>query len=144
MSVAFYRKYRSKKLSEIVGQDHITKILDLAIKNNKIAHAYLFSGPRGVGKTSIARILAYEIIKEPYNEKNTLGRIVKGVLKSFSPLEFIDKNLTFNELKDFKETISDYKIVDLEKLDEIAEEIYKNYIEFEIIPLEVNDLDELF
>ena len=62
MSVAFYRKYRSKKLSEIVGQDHITKILDLAIKNNKIAHAYLFSGPRGVGKTSIARILAYEII----------------------------------------------------------------------------------
>lgn len=81
---------------------------------------------------------------KPYNEKNTLGRIVKGVLKSFSQLEFIDKNLTFNELKDFKETISDYKIVDLEKLDEIAEEIYKNYIEFEIVPLEVNDLDELF
>lgn len=81
---------------------------------------------------------------KPYNEKNTLGRIVKGVLKSFSQLEFVDKNLTFNELKDFKETISDYKIVDLEKLDEIAEEIYKNYIEFEIVPLEVNDLDELF
>lgn len=81
---------------------------------------------------------------KPYNEKNTLGRIVKGVLKSFSQLEFEDKNLTFNELKDFKETISDYKIVDLEKLDEIAEEIYKNYIEFEIVPLEVNDLDELF
>ena len=81
---------------------------------------------------------------KPYNEKNTLGRIVKGVLKSFSQLEFIDKNLTFNELKYFKETISDYKIVDLEKLDEIAEEIYKNYIEFKIVPLEVNDLDELF
>ena len=81
---------------------------------------------------------------KPYNEKNTLGRIVKGVLKSFSQLEFEDKNLTFNELKDFKETISDYKIVDLERLDEIAEEIYKNYIEFEIVPLEVNDLDELF
>lgn len=81
---------------------------------------------------------------KPYNEKNTLGRIVKGVLKSFSPLEFLDKNLTFNELKDFKETISDYKKVDLEKLDEIAEEIYKGYIEFEIVPLEVNDLDTLF
>ena len=81
---------------------------------------------------------------KPYNEKNTLGRIVKGVLKSFSQLEFEDKNLTFNELKDFKETINDYKVVDLEKLDEIAEEIYKNYIEFEIVPLEVNDLDELF
>lgn len=81
---------------------------------------------------------------KPYNEKNTLGRIVKGVLKSFSQLEFEDKNLTFNELKDFKETINDYKVVDLEKLDEIAGEIYKNYIEFEIVPLEVNDLDELF
>lgn len=81
---------------------------------------------------------------KPYNEKNTLGRIVKGVLKSFSQLEFEDKNLTFNELKDFKETISDYKKVDLEKLDEIAEEIYKGYIEFEIVPLEVNDLDTLF
>lgn len=81
---------------------------------------------------------------KPYNEKNTLGRIVKGVLKSFSQLEFIDKNLTFNELKDFKETINDYKVVDLEKLDEIAEEIYKGYIEFKIKPLETNSLDELF
>ena len=48
------------------------------------------------------------------------------------------------QLKDFKENISEFKKVDLDKLDEMAEEIYKGYIEFEIEPLETNSLDELF
>ena len=52
--------------------------------------------------------------------------------------------MTFNEIKDFKENISEFKKVDLDKLDEMAEEIYKGYIEFEIEPLETNSLDELF
>lgn len=52
----------------MVGQSHITDILSRSLKENKIAHAYLFTGPRGVGKTSIARILAHEINKLPYNE----------------------------------------------------------------------------
>jgi DNA polymerase-3 subunit gamma/tau len=52
----------------VVGQDHITDILSRALKANKIAHAYLFTGPRGVGKTSIARILAHEINQLPYDE----------------------------------------------------------------------------
>ncbi len=68
MSQALYRKYRSKSLADVVGQDHITDILARAIKNDKIAHAYLLTGPRGVGKTSIARILAHEINKLPYTE----------------------------------------------------------------------------
>lgn len=68
MSKAFYRKYRSKSLSEVVGQSHITDILARSLKEGKIAHAYLFTGPRGVGKTSIARILAHEINKLPYIE----------------------------------------------------------------------------
>lgn len=66
MSKALYRKYRSKSLDEIVGQEHITGILRRAIERNKIAHAYLLTGPRGVGKTSIARILAHEINNLPY------------------------------------------------------------------------------
>jgi DNA polymerase-3 subunit gamma/tau len=61
MGQALYRKYRSKSLSEIVGQDHITQTLTQALKKGRISHAYLFTGPRGVGKTSIARILAHEI-----------------------------------------------------------------------------------
>lgn len=68
MSKALYRKYRSKSLDEIVGQEHITAILKRAIEQNKVAHAYLLTGPRGVGKTSIARILAHAINDLPYNE----------------------------------------------------------------------------
>lgn len=68
MSKAFYRKYRSKSLAEVVGQSHITDILTRAIKEGKIAHAYLFTGPRGVGKTSVARILAHEINQLPYTD----------------------------------------------------------------------------
>ncbi len=66
MGEALYRKYRSKSLSEIVGQEHITDTLKNAIKTKRISHAYLFTGPRGVGKTSIARILAYQLNDIPY------------------------------------------------------------------------------
>ncbi|MBR2525260.1 DNA polymerase III subunit gamma/tau [bacterium] len=56
--IPLYRKYRPQTLEEIVGQEHVKKALTNAIKLNKIAHAYLFTGPRGTGKTSTARILA--------------------------------------------------------------------------------------
>lgn len=68
MSQALYRKYRSKSLSEIVGQDHVTNILTRSLAQGKVAHAYLLTGPRGVGKTSIARILAHEINNLVYDE----------------------------------------------------------------------------
>lgn len=68
MGQALYRKYRSKTLSEIIGQEHITQTLQQAIKSGRISHAYLFTGPRGVGKTSIARILAYDINGAQYND----------------------------------------------------------------------------
>ena len=69
MSQALYRKYRSKNLDEVVGQGHITAILKRAVENDKIAHAYLLTGPKGVGKTSIARILAHTINKLPYSDE---------------------------------------------------------------------------
>lgn len=56
--IPLYRKYRPKNLQEVVGQEHVKKALTNAISLNKISHAYLFTGPRGTGKTSIARILA--------------------------------------------------------------------------------------
>src|SRR3954465_6944006 len=68
MGKALYRKHRPKKLSEVVGQEHITTTLGHALKSGRISHAYLFSGPRGVGKTSIARILAHEINGLPYTD----------------------------------------------------------------------------
>ncbi|MBX4188875.1 DNA polymerase III subunit gamma/tau [Candidatus Saccharibacteria bacterium] len=67
MEQALYRKYRPKNFDEAVGQDHITKTLQKAIKAGRISHAYLFTGPRGVGKTSVARILAHEVNSLPYD-----------------------------------------------------------------------------
>lgn len=59
--MVLYRKYRPQNFSEVIGQDHITDILKNAISTNKIAHAYLFCGPKGSGKTTIARLLAKAI-----------------------------------------------------------------------------------
>ena len=56
-----YRRYRPLKLSDVVGQEQVTNSLAAALKQEKIGHAYLFIGPRGCGKTSVARILAHEV-----------------------------------------------------------------------------------
>ncbi|MBV9099131.1 MAG: AAA family ATPase, partial [Frankiaceae bacterium] len=58
MSLALYRKYRPGSFAEVVGQEHVTEPLQTALRTGRIHHAYLFSGPRGCGKTSSARILA--------------------------------------------------------------------------------------
>lgn len=71
MSQALYRKYRSRSLNEVLGQDHVTNILRRALEQGKIAHAYLLTGPRGVGKTSVARILAHEINHLPYDDDSS-------------------------------------------------------------------------
>jgi len=56
--MALYHTYRPQTFADIIGQAHITTTLENQVKKNKTAHAYLFSGPRGVGKTTTARILA--------------------------------------------------------------------------------------
>ena len=58
MSLVLYRKYRPQNFAEIIGQEHVVKTLTNAISSGRISHAYLFAGPRGLGKTSIARLLA--------------------------------------------------------------------------------------
>lgn len=59
--LALYRKYRPTNFAEVKGQDHIVKILESSVETNKVSHAYLFVGSRGIGKTSVARIFAKEI-----------------------------------------------------------------------------------
>lgn len=70
MSQALYRKYRSRSLEEVVGQEHITTLLRRAIDKGAVSHAYLLTGPRGVGKTSIARIIAHEINQLEYSDES--------------------------------------------------------------------------
>ena len=58
MSLALYRRYRPESFAEVIGQEHVTGPLQQALRNDRVHHAYLFSGPRGCGKTTSARILA--------------------------------------------------------------------------------------
>ena len=79
-----YRKYRPKSFSDIIGQTHVVKTLKNAIKTDNISHAYLFTGPRGTGKTTMARLLAKAVNceddsdPEPCNECNSCKSIISG------------------------------------------------------------------
>ena len=82
--LALYRKYRSQTFGDLVGQEHITRTLQSAIARGKISHSYLFTGPRGTGKTSTARLLAKALncengpAAEPCNECNACKEITIG------------------------------------------------------------------
>ncbi|NLT34308.1 MAG: DNA polymerase III subunit gamma/tau [Gaiellales bacterium] len=61
MSISLYRKYRPVRFEDVIGQDHVTRTLVNAIKQDRVSHAYLFAGPRGTGKTTTAKILAMSL-----------------------------------------------------------------------------------
>ncbi len=97
MGKALYRKYRSRSLDEIVGQEPIVTSLKNAINTSQLSHAYLFTGPRGTGKTSIARILAHQINEIPY-ESDEL------------PLDIIEidaaSNRRIDEIRDLRDKVN--------------------------------------
>ena len=82
--IALYRKYRPLTFDGIVGRENITKILKNQIKSGKISHAYLFSGTRGTGKTSAAKVFArainclHPVDGEPCNECEVCKNILEG------------------------------------------------------------------
>ena len=83
--LALYRKYRPNNFESIYGQDEIVTVIRNAIKTNKVSHAYLFSGPRGTGKTSIAKIIARIV-----NCQNLNGDIACG--KCYNCQNFLNSN----------------------------------------------------
>src|ERR1700751_4297319 len=96
MGQALYRKHRPKSLAQVVGQEHITSTLEKAIKSGRISHAYLFTGPKGVGKTSIARILAHEINNLPYEDDSIHLDIIEIDAAS---------NRRIDEIRDLREKV---------------------------------------
>ena len=77
MGKVLYRKYRPTKLSEVIGQAAVTSALEKAIKSGNISHSYLFAGPRGTGKTTIARIFAHAINQFDYQLEDNYVDIIE-------------------------------------------------------------------
>ena len=97
MSEVLYRKYRPQKFSDVLGQDHIVSVLEAQVKSGDISHAYLFSGTRGTGKTSVARIFAKSIGTTPNDiyeidaASNTSVDDIRSLNESVNTLPFESK-----------------------------------------------------
>ncbi len=89
MALAIYRKYRPKLLEDLLGQDHIVTVLKNAAKQNKLAHAYLFYGPRGTGKTTAARLVA-KLANCALRQKNEKFRLNGEPCNNCQPCADID------------------------------------------------------
>jgi DNA polymerase-3 subunit gamma/tau len=127
------RKYRPQTFSEIVGQEHVTRTLANAIQSNRVAHAYIFSGVRGVGKTTVARILAKALncVKGPTSEPDgtcdSCREIAAGT--SLDVLEIdaasnrgIDQIRELREMVRYAPAAARYKVVILDEAHQLTDE----------------------
>lgn len=107
---ALYRKWRPRTFADVVGQSHITQTLQNAISESKFTHAYLFSGPRGTGKTSAAKIFAQTIncekmpAKEPCNECAACTGILDGTIQDVIEIDAAS-NTSVDDIRDIRENV---------------------------------------
>lgn len=133
--LVIYRKYRPQNFSEVVGQEHIIKTLTSALSSGKVAHAYLFAGPRGTGKTTVARLLAKAVnclnnsSIEPCNKCDSCLEIMEG-----RALDLIEIDAASNrgideirELRDrirFTPTRDKYKVFVIDEAHQLTKEAF--------------------
>jgi DNA polymerase-3 subunit gamma/tau len=138
-SQVFYRKWRPQSLSEVVGQQHVTETLRRSIVNSRVAHAYLFCGPRGTGKTSTGRILAKAVNclspvdGEPCNKCTMCQSFNEG-----SAIDIIEidaaSNRGIDEIRELKErvnyapAIARYKVYIIDEVHMITKEGFNAFL----------------
>ncbi len=110
-SQALYRKWRSQTFDEIIGQQHVTQTLINALKLNRIAHAYLFAGPRGTGKTSMARLLAKAVncqaeagVERPCNRCRICVAVNEGRLLDLIEIDAAS-NTGVDDIRDLRDKV---------------------------------------
>ena len=121
MYQALYRKYRSQTFSQLVGQEVVAKTLKHAVEQEKISHAYLFSGPRGTGKTSVAKIFAKamncpnQVAGEPCNNCYICQAVTDGSLEDVIEMDAASNN-GVDEIRDIRDkstyapSVAHYKV----------------------------------
>ena len=113
LNITLYRKYRPQKFEEIAGQEYVTRAIKNSLRENKLSHAYLFTGPRGVGKTTLARLIAKgvnclnakNVTDNPCGECDNCREVSQGISMDMIEIDAAS-NRGIDEIRELKEKIN--------------------------------------